>query len=282
MTKIRIITINDEISDDLNVSIAFLKKNNINSVELRTVQGKNLINYSLGEIKKIYNILLQNNISVAAFASPLFKWYPFNTKEETIEKVDTFGFNPCLDLSEKKKYIIKAIKIAKTIKTQYVRIFSSLRVVSGSYSFVADPLLRFALDEARKENIILLLENEPPCYIHKKNDIKTVAKNFASQNLGLWFDVANFYKVKEKIYLEDLKELKDNIRYFHLKDFNQNKNYVSLGEGIINYNEIIPYIKEVFSDREVFLSIETHVRKDPKQATEKSLQALKDLLGVDK
>lgn len=277
--KLKITTINDEISDDLNETIEFLKLHKIKYVELRTIRKKNLIDCSLDEIKSIRELLSRNDISVSAFASPLFKWYPDNNKEKSQEKADTFGFNPHLNPTEKRNYITKAIAVAKNLGTRHIRIFSSLKTPSTKYSFISDPLFEFALSEAQKEGMTVLLENEPPCYINKKSDIKRLAQKFAHRNLKIWFDVANFYKIREQVFLKDLEELKDNIEYFHLKDFDGNNNYVPLGEGIINYKRIVSNIREVLGGKDIFLSIETHVRSDPKEATKKSLQTLDKLLS---
>lgn len=277
--RLKITTINDEISNDLNETIKFLKLHKIKYVELRTIHRKNLVNYSLDEVKKMYELLRCNGISVSALASPLFKWYPNGVTRESLEKVDTFGFNPHLSLEEKYHYITKAITVAKAFKTQYIRIFSSLKTLSTKYSFVADPLFEFALNEAQKEGVTLLLENEPSCFIHRMNDIKFLARRFSPRNLKIWFDIANFYKIQERIFLKDLQELKNSIGYFHLKDFEANGNYVPLGEGVINYKRIISDIKVIFGEKEVFLSLEAHVHSNPKGVIVKSLQTLNRLLS---
>ena len=277
--KLKITTINDEISDDLNVTIEFLKAHGIKYVELRTIKKKNLIGYSLREIEKIREVLSKNGISVSAFASPLFKWYPENGKKESREKVDTFGFNPRLSSNAKRDYITKAITVAKILGTPNIRLFSSLKTPSTKYSFVSDPLFEFALSEAQKEGVIFLLENEPPCYIHRMSDIKYMAQKFADKNFGIWFDVANFYKINEQVFRKDLERMKDAIDYFHLKDFDEAGNYVALGKGVINYKRIISDIRRIFGDKDVFLSIETHVRSDPAGATKQSLQTLRKLLS---
>jgi len=277
--KLKITTINDEISDDLDEVIGFLKKCGLKYVELRTIKKKNLIDYSLSEVEKIRETLSKNGISVSAFASPLFKWYPRNSNGKSQEKVDTFGFNPHLEETAKREYITKAIAVAKTLGTQNIRLFSSLRLPSVKYSFISDPLFSFVLDEARKSGVKFLLENEPPCYIHKMSDVKKIARKFSLQKLGIWFDIANFYKIKEQVFRRDLEELKDSIGYFHLKDFDNDGKYVPLGEGVINYKRIISDIRDIFKDADVFLSIETHVRSAPKEATEKSLQTLNKLLS---
>jgi sugar phosphate isomerase/epimerase len=277
--KLKITTINDEISDDLDEVIEFLKKNGIKYLELRTVQKENLINYSLLKVGKIRKILSKNGILVSAFASPLFKWYPCNGNGEFQEKIDTFGFDTHLQEKAKRKYITKAIAVAKALDTQNIRLFSSLRSPLINYSFTSDPLFNFALDEARKSGIKFLLENEPPCYIHKMSDIKKIARKFSSQNFGIWFDIANFYKIKEQVLRKDLKELKDSIGYFHLKDFNEVGKYVPFGEGIINYKRIIDDIRSVFKDIDIFLSIETHIYYNPEEAIMKSLLTLNKLLS---
>lgn len=55
--KLKITTINDEISDDLNETIEFLKACRIKYVELKTTEKKNLIDYSLAEVKNIRETL---------------------------------------------------------------------------------------------------------------------------------------------------------------------------------------------------------------------------------
>lgn len=277
--KLKITTINDEISNDLDEVIGFLKKCGLKYVELRTIKKKNLIDYSLSEVEKIRETLSKNGISVSAFASPLFKWYPHNSKGESQKKVDTFGFAPHLEETAKREYITKALAVAEALSTQNIRLFSSLKSPAVKYSFISDPLFSFALDEARKSGVKFFLENEPPCYIHKMSDIKKVARKFSRQKLGIWFDIANFYKIKEQVFRRDLEELKDSIGYFHLKDFDEAGKYVPLGEGVINYKRIISDVRNVFKGTDVFLSVETHVRSDPKGATEKSLQTLNKLLS---
>ncbi len=273
-----ITTINDEISPCLEETIKFLKDKKINYLELRTIDNKNLINYSFEEIKKFSNTLKENNIKVSAFASPLFKWYPDNKKVST-KKVDTFNFSPHLSIKKKKEYIEKAFEVAKILETNNIRIFSTLKNNSNNYNFLQDPLLKFALNKAKEKNMALLLENEPPCYINKMKDIKLTTKKINSENFGIWLDIANFYKINEQVFFEDIKKIKDKIKYIHLKDFSAEQKYTTLGKGIINYKRIISDIRDVFKDKNIFLSIETHVSENPKEATEKSLKFLKKTLS---
>jgi len=277
-SKLKVTTINDEISENLNEVIDFLNKNKIKFVELRTIKKKNLIDYPLEEVDKIYNLLKKNNIKVSAFASPLFKWFPEGVSKNSSIKVDTFGFNPYITFKEKKIYIAKAIQVAKRLHTNNIRIFSTLRTGSKKYTFTKDPLLDFALNEAHKEGVTLMLENEIPCYINSMEHIKSIAKKYKSKNLKIWFDISNFYKADHPVLIQDLKDLVNSIGYFHIKDFDADNNYVPFGTGIINYKRIVSDIRAVFGTKDLFLSIETHVRSNPKEATVLSVNNLKRLL----
>ena len=278
-SNLRIATINDEISAHLTEVIEFIQSNDIRYVELRTIQGKNLIDYSPEELRGFHSLLQSNHIGVSAIASPLFKWYPEGAGREYSQEVDSFYFNPFLNLENKKRYIKKAIAAARILETQYVRIFSSLLTSAVQYSFEQDPLLDLALNEAQKHGIILLLENEPPCFVHSMKDIKYIAKKFFSKNLRVWFDVANFHIIHEKVLTDDLKELKNYVKYFHLKDFDEHGKYVPVGKGVINYREIISDIRKKFSHQEIYLSLEPHVSSDPKGAVIESYKTLKQLLS---
>lgn len=277
--KFKIATINDEIDGDLDKAIMFLKRHKVNFVELRTINKKNIINYPFSEIKAIHRILECNDIKVSAYASPLFKWYPTLSDQAQNTHAENFDFEPNLSLKEKYKYIEKAIEIAKTLDTKNLRIFSSLKSsLDAEYSFSDDPMLCFALEEARREGVKLLLENEPPCYIHSIKDIRGIADKYYKDGLRIWFDVANFYKINEQVSSCDLEALSDKIAYIHLKDFDIHGDYVPLGNGIIDYRNIINEIKNFLGNKDIFLSIETHINHQAQKGIAQSIDNLRNLL----
>lgn len=271
----RITIISDEISESLSDVVYFCKKNKLNYIELRTISGKNLLNFSINEIRKIKKILDKNNLKVSALASPLFKWF-HNKNLSKKRQFDSFFFNPNLNNSDKKRYILKAIEIAKILETKYIRIFSNLLDnESKNKDFFKDALLWFALEEAKKKNLYLLLENEPACWVHKKKDIVRLTEKITHPNFGILLDIANLYQIGESIGDEEFKKLKKNIKYFHLKDFNEFSKYVILGSGKINYKRIFSDIKNYFLES-TFLSIETHVAKEKIASSQKSIKFLKE------
>jgi sugar phosphate isomerase/epimerase len=274
----RISIINDEISTDVATTINFFKANDVKNIEIRTIGKKNIVDLDISEVEEIAALLKKNAMNVSAIASPLFKWSLKN--EVNANKMDTFYFNQDIDERAKRAYITKTIQLAKILKTDLIRVFSTLRPkATVRYSILGDPLFNFALDEAQKAGVLLALENEPPCFVHKMDDIKHIFDGTEHPALKLWFDVANFYKVGDKVSREDLECLSGAIRYFHLKDFDVNGNYVPLGKGIINYERILEDIKSIFDDANIYLSLETHVKSPQEASTLEALTALKQILA---
>ncbi|GIW64142.1 MAG: hypothetical protein KatS3mg092_0075 [Patescibacteria group bacterium] len=101
-----IITINcDEISDDINEATDFFIKYKLSYIELRSINKKNLLDYSLDEIKEFKKQILKKRLKVVAIASPLFKWF-YNKPISSI-KFDSFFFNPILSINKKNNILKK-------------------------------------------------------------------------------------------------------------------------------------------------------------------------------
>jgi len=267
----------DEISDNLSESIHFLKKNKVSYIEIRTVNKINVFNLSLKEIKKIADEIEKAGLKVSALASPLFKWYLRPTINNN--NFDTFGFNPHLSVKEKKKYISKAVKIAKILKTNNIRVFSNLKQEKVSLKEMCeDSCFIYMLSVFKKAGVTPLLENETACIVSKMKDYLEVLKKFESMGLMAWWDIANSYDSDHFIETNTIHKIIPYLKYIHLKDkyFSQPNVYVSLGQGQINY-------KRIFSDLVpklncfTFSSIETHVKTNKKEATLASLKYLRKI-----
>lgn len=274
-----IITINcDEVSDNIDEAIEFFVRNKLNHIELRSINKKNLLDYSFAEIKDFKKQLIKKRLKVVAIASPLFKW--FYDKLIPSIKYDSFFFNPILSTNQKKQYIEKTLNIAELLETDFIRIFSNLS--DGTLKpdiFWNDELLGYALEQAKKHSKYLLLENEPICTVYRKNDIKRTFRKINNPNFKLWMDIANFYQAGDFVHEKDIQDLRDVIKYVHLKDIIKTPfRYVPLGEGEINYKRILTDIRKHIKD-EVTLSIETHVRNNKIQTTLTSLNKLRSYLS---
>jgi UDP-N-acetyl-2-amino-2-deoxyglucuronate dehydrogenase len=271
----------DEVADSLQDGIRFLKEHNIDSAEIRTIDGKNIAKLTLEETKALKETLEESGLSVAAIASPLFKWYAGNTVAES--EADLFGMSPRLSREEKKEMINKIIEQACILNTKKIRIFSGLKPDSGTHSLPQEEseLLKYALDIAKQKAVQLMLENEPVCYISKLEDYMSVFVSGEYEGLRAWFDIANVYEEGERITNSDLKTIAPYVDYLHIKDpegFKIHK-YKPLGQGYINYKRIFDMLEQNICNP-LHLSIETHVKDDKWNASDASLTYLQKLLNT--
>lgn len=271
----------DEVADSLEDGIRFLTEHNINSAEVRTINGRNIAKLTLEETVELKRVFDSHGIIVSSIASPLFKWYSGNLASKS--KADLFGMNPYLSRKEKEEMIQKIIDQAGILKTTKIRIFSGLKPDMGSHALPNEEseLLMYALRIANENGVCLMLENEPVCYISKLEDYIDIFTSGKYEGLRAWFDVANVYEEGESVSLLELKTLAPYVDYLHMKDpvAPKEHKYVSLGNGCINYKRIFDALEEVIK-KPLHLSIETHVKDDKWNASHDSLDYLYRLLGT--
>lgn len=270
----------DQISDSFEEGIQFIKKNKLAFVEIRNINGKNIVNLTLDETIEIKKTLLENGVSVSAIASPLFKWYPANSISKN--DPDLFGVNPHLDRTEKKAMINKIIKQAIILGTKKIRIFSALKPDNAPKELPEEEseLLKYALSLAKENGIALLLENEPVCFVSMQKDYIKMITSGEYIGLRAWFDIANVYENKEVISAEDLEKLMPFIDYIHFKDpvANTLHTYTTLGKGALDYQKVIKILSGVLK-HPAHASIETHVKADKWTVSNDSLVYLRELLA---
>ena len=104
--KIEISGFADEIAEDLNKQIEIIKKLGISYIEMRGVNGKPLVEYSLEEVKEIKKQLDKNGIRLSSIGSPIGK---INITED---------FEAHFELYK------KTVEIAKIMETPFICIFS--------------------------------------------------------------------------------------------------------------------------------------------------------------
>ncbi|NLK99771.1 MAG: TIM barrel protein, partial [Clostridiales bacterium] len=139
----------DEIDSNLVKQITVLKKLNMKHIEMRGVNGKNLVDYSITEAKEIKYQLDAEGISLSSVGSPIGK----------ISITDDF-----LPHLEKYKH---TVELAHLMETPYIRMFSFYIPEGAEYegfrSKVMEQMGEF-VDYAKVNNVTLLHENEKGIY----------------------------------------------------------------------------------------------------------------------
>lgn len=271
----------DEISDNFQEAAEIMHDMEIEYGELRTINKKNFVYWANEEIDEFKLSVNKTGIQILAAATPLFKWY--STPNDTEVRHDNFGFNPRLSEIEKRETILRTLETASSLKISRLRIFSELNSSNNSSdNFASNNLLSFALIEASKRDIDLLIENEPVCRIHTKAALVDFLEENQSPNLKLWLDIANLYEIGETIDEAFLTKVGPRIGYIHVKNYILNdgiRHYTPAGDGLINYKTVLPLVLS-YSPEGTVVSVETHTHEAEKvSASRSSLLFLKTLFS---
>ncbi|WP_313340516.1 sugar phosphate isomerase/epimerase family protein [Lacrimispora sp.] len=232
----------DEIDTNLGKQIEVLKKLQMNHVEMRGVNGKGLVDYSINEARKIKKQLNESGIQLSSVGSPIGK----------IKITDDFA--PHMELYK------HTVEIAHEMETPYIRMFSFFMPEHESYDpyrgKVMDQLGQF-VDYAKASNIILLHENEKDIYGDVADRCLELMKEFYGEHFKAVFDFANFVQCKQDT-LSAYEMLKPYIAYIHIKDaLWSDGSVVPAGHGDGNVEKILKMLKD--SGYQGFLSLEPHL-----------------------
>lgn len=232
----------DEIDMDLSKQIAVLKKLDISYVEMRGVNGKGLVEYSLEEVKEIKRQLSDAGIRLSSVGSPIGK----------IKITD--DFLPHMELYK------HTVEIAHEMEAPYIRMFSFFMPQDENYAPYRGKVLSQVgqfVDYAKTSQITLLHENEKDIYGDMADRCLELMKEFYGDHFKAVFDFANFVQCKQDT-LSAYEMLKPYIAYIHIKDaLWSDASVVPAGHGDGNVKEILKMLKD--SGYQGFLSLEPHL-----------------------
>lgn len=262
--------INDEIDQDFEEALKFLKLNNIDLVEVRTVNNKNILDLSRIEILELNKLLQKYQIRVSAISSPLFKWYPIN--RQIIDTKSSFGFPEYLDIDSKIHYISYAFDIAKALKTKSIRIFSLL--MDGNTQEKKDfwelepKTFEHAINLSRKYKIKLLVENGFSTNFRRWSQIINWNNLYSKSGLAPLIDLANVRYIGEQVNILELPRISPFIKHLHVKDYQESTHKITpFGAGDLDWDCILTQISHG-ANRKVILSLEFDGKYDEKSISE--------------
>ncbi len=308
LPRLALSVIGDEIGPSLDEMISFAQEHGLKRLDMRTVDGRNLLSMTKPEVIKISRTLESAGISVPAFVSPLFKWKAPG-KPVPGGKVD-FAFDPKQCPVEDP--IAHAIQIAVILGAPHMRIFSYLRYGGFSpgdmYTLNGDfgKLHGFAV----QYDITLQLENEPVCNIGniaelaaffapaeqqaerdrlEEDEIEGEEEEDSSQPKVTYLrplvDIANAWSTGERPSDADMAMLAPLTTAIHLKDRDLAAGRtVPLGDGDVPWPAELKRLLGGSLTKEVLASIETHCPQDGRNATARSLAGLRRIaaeIGVE-
>jgi sugar phosphate isomerase/epimerase len=270
--------IGDEIGPTLDEMISFCVEHNVRYLDMRTVNGRNLMGMTVDEVAVIARTIESAGLRVPTFVSPLLKW-AMPGKEASDGKVD-FAFDPATCPSEDP--LVHAFDVATILKAHRIRAFSHLRY-PGYKPFDLVPRFERLIDLSASYSVDIEIENEPVCNIASVADLAAFFAIFPPPIPGVLrplIDVANGWSMGLPPTDADISFLAKRIDAIHLKDRDMTaKRTVPLGDGDIPWGNELKRLLRGTKSKQVFASIETHCPDDGRNATARSVAALRRIAG---
>ncbi|WP_428670570.1 sugar phosphate isomerase/epimerase family protein [Reyranella sp.] len=281
-TRLALAVIGDEIGPSLPEMLSFCRENDVRRLDMRTVDGRNLMGMTLEEVAAIARQLKAAGITVPTFVSPVLKW-PAPGKASAGGKVD-FAFDPATCPAGDP--LAHAFGVAEALDASRIRVFSHLRYPGfGSDDLIAP--MRRLFDLAHGSDVAIEIENEPVCNI---GSIAELAAYFAtlptpSPYLRPLVDIGNSWSMGQPPTDEQIATLAPMVDLIHLKDRDlEARRTVPLGDGQVPWAMELKRLLEGVTEPEVVASLETHCPQDGRNATARSVAALRriaDEIGVE-
>jgi sugar phosphate isomerase/epimerase len=288
LPRLALAVIGDEIGPSLEEMISFCQEHEVRRLDMRTVNGRNLLSMGLDEASGIARTIEKAGLQVPTFVSPLLKW-PADGKnlDGSGGKVD-FAFDPADCPAEDP--LVHAFDLAIMLGASRIRVFSHLRYPSYKPQDLFGRYERL-IDLAGTYSVTVEIENEPVCNIATVTDLadlfgsltEAVAPNPLPPTLRPLVDIGNAWAAGKPPSDAEIESLAPRIDLIHLKDRDSAAGRtVPLGDGDI------PWARELerllgatakASTAEILASIETHCPQDARAATARSVAGLRHLAG---
>lgn len=206
--KYRLCAFADEADPMLSGQIAAMKRNGIEKLEIRGIDGENISNLSAEKVREVKERLAENGLSVWSIGSPTGK----------IKLTDDFGAHV-----ESFKRMLDA---ANVLGAEAFRLFSFYEAHNDKEEVIER--LGMLCDLAKGSGVMLCHENEKGIYGDTAERTKELLD--ALPQLGGIFDPANFIQCGVEI-LPAWELLKERTVYLHVKDACKNGVVVPAGYG---------------------------------------------------
>lgn len=227
----------DESSPAITGQIDALKRNGIDYLEIRGVDGKNIKDISVEKAKEVRRMLDSEGLAVWSMGSPIGKHHLERDFEEHMEAYK------------------RIIEYAYVLGAKRVRMFSFYAAPGDSAEAtkekVYEGLRRFC--EYAPDDIILCHENEKKIYAETPETCLALLKEFPK--LRAVFDPANFVQCNVDT-LAAWEMLAPYVDYMHIKDAIADGTVVPAGKGIGNVPAIV---KDYLANGGQVMTLEPHL-----------------------
>ncbi len=233
----------DEIDPDPRIQVAVLQALGARHIEVRSAWGVNVVDLDDEQLERLRKALHQEGMAVSAVASP-------------IGKVDV-----AVDAELEVARLRRVIRVAHVLGTPFVRVFSFYPGPDRGAAEVRDGVLRrmrLLADEAEREGVVLLHENEKGIYGDVPDRVLDLVESVGSTALRLAWDSANFVQVGVRPFTDGYAALRPYVEYLQVKDaIAETGVVVPAGEGDGELRETLTALRD--DGYAGFASLEPHL-----------------------
>jgi sugar phosphate isomerase/epimerase len=269
-SDVTICLITDEVSPSLDQGLAFAREEGIGAIDLRVIDGRNVLALSHSELTDAARRVRAAGLSVSCICTPLLKWSPPGKTART--EGDQFGF--ALGDRTPHELYARAFEVAESLGARNLRIFSYL-----AYDGYCLDDLREPVDDllvlADKFDMKLHVENEGVCNIASFDELETLVTAYRHPRLRALPDIANAYRTSRPPSAADLARLLPFADMLHIKDYSDAAEcFVAVGEGDIPIASLLAATLPGH-DAPLTLTVETHAPSEPAATTRRSVNGLR-------
>ena len=192
---IKLSAFSDEAGSSIAEQIAAMKRNGISYTELRSIDGKNVSDFTIEQAKEYQKTFEENGISVWSIGSPLGK--------ADIE----------VDFAEYEKKVRHVCELAKIFKTDKIRMFSFWHANDKEEKVYENLRKMVAIGE--EYGVQMCHENEKDIFGDIAERVLKIMENV--DGLKYIYDPANFLQCDEPAD-KTLDLFHNKTEYFHIKD----------------------------------------------------------------
>jgi sugar phosphate isomerase/epimerase len=272
-SQLTLCLITDEVSPSLEEGLAFAQAEGMRTVDLRVIDGRNVLALSRDELAAAARRVRAAGLSVSCICTPLLKWSPPGKVAQDLG--DQFGFE-IGDRTPAEVYA-EAFAAAEVLGARNLRIFSYLAYADYSVGDLQGPIDAL-LAMAEKFDMRLHVENEGVCNIAGFSRLEELVSLYRHPRLRALPDIANAYRRDLPPSAADLARLLPFTDFLHVKDYaDAAQRFVAVGEGDI---PLAPLLAATLPghDAPLTLTIETHAPSEPAATTRRSLHGLRRLV----
>lgn len=174
---VKISAFSDEVTDDFAGQIAFLASQQIRFMEIRFVNGKNIMELNKQELKEAKRMLDDQGIGVSAIGSPIGKVRLGGSPEDHLDRFK------------------QAMELADFFASTMIRVFSYYAPEGQNIDdYREEVMVRMSRKAAllKGSSVVMVHENEAHIYGHSAPNCVDLVKTIDSPHLKLAYDPANF------------------------------------------------------------------------------------------